>query len=306
GRGIVGFSRYNVPTTNDSENLFVAVEIKEGKTQEMEAALEKLFDGDSERERREFNGYTFWQVKPAEEIVRPEIDILIPQIPGSKPKAKQPEPEIEEESKPFFPKGVVTIAHNYLLLSNNVAYVEEVLTREQSDQSSLSDNADYIRITELFKSMELGQKPHFLQSFTRTADTTRAVYNVLRDGKMPQSQSVLGRILNALLTPPEMEEGVRPTKFDGSKMPEFETIKNYFGPSGVLGASEEDGWFIKGFTIKSVEAEDKAKVETEVEDEVETETETDIKAEDNAEVETEVLLEPEVEVEIDEVEVIVE
>ena len=257
GRGVVASSKYDKPITTDSENLFVAVEIVEGKVEDMKKTLEKIFGSDSEILRREFEGYILWQVMPSEEVSRPEITIGggVPPIPGSGSKPVIPvasDPDLDRENEPFFPRGVVTVAFDHLLLSSNVNYLEEVLSREPDETNTLEKSPDFSLIMQKFAESEMGKNPHFLRSFSRSAEAVRPAYDMIREGKMPQSRSLLARLLNLLLTPPDMEEGYRPARIDGSKMPEFDSVQQYFGPAGVFGVTEETGWFIKGFTMATV------------------------------------------------------
>jgi len=179
----------------------------------------------------------------------------LPPIPGGGGvrQAATDKPLIPEEKEDaFFPKGTITVAFGHILFSSNVDYLEQILT--QKSPSALEKTKDYQAILEEFQSTALGRNPYFLQSFSRSAEAVRPTYEMIRQGKMPQSKSVLGQVLNLLLTPPEMgEDEVRPTRIDGSKMPEFDSIQGYFGPSGLLGIAEENGWFFKGFSLKQPE-----------------------------------------------------
>lgn len=249
GRGVVAFTKYRQPIDLESENLFVAIEIKNGKTPQMKQALEKFLIDDGDFERKEVGDYIFWQMKPREEINRLDISIKGPPIPGMK-STPSVDPRLEEESEPFFPKGVITVAYDHLLLSNNVVFMEEFLSNPVEESGSLSNTEDYKYVQEIFDSMQTGREPHFLRSFTRSSESVRPTYEMIRQGKLPQSKAILARVLNLLLTPPEFEEEIRPAKIDGSKMPEFESIERYFGPAGVIGIAEPGGWFIKGFSVK--------------------------------------------------------
>ena len=256
GRGVVASSKYDKPITPDSENIFVAVEIVDGKVEDMKDTLEKIFGSDAEMQRREFEGHILWQMMSAAEAERPEIVIGggVPPLPGAaKPVIPAaPDPDLERENEPFFPNGVITVAFDHLLLSNNVNYLEEVITRKPDETNTLGNSSDYSLIMRTFAEMEMGKQPHFLRSFSRSAETVRPAYDMIREGKMPQSRSLLARLLNLLLTPPDMEEGYRPARIDGSKMPEFDSVQQYFGPAGVFGVTEENGWFIKGFTMETL------------------------------------------------------
>ena len=65
---------------------------------------------------------------------------------------------------------------------------------------------------------------------------------------MPKSKSVMGQILNNLLG--DGKPGtVRDQQIDGSSLPEFEQIRQYFGTGGFVMRSLEDGWFIGGLTL---------------------------------------------------------
>jgi hypothetical protein len=68
---------------------------------------------------------------------------------------------------------------------------------------------------------------------------------------MPESETLLGRVLNRVLTTPEDEdEGVlRKQQIDGRQLPSFEMVRRYFSPLGTAVRSTETGWFIVGATL---------------------------------------------------------
>ena len=70
---------------------------------------------------------------------------------------------------------------------------------------------------------------------------------MIRQNKMPESESVLGRVLNALMGNKKGE--VREQKIDGSKLPDYDVVRRYLGPAGMVVTSESDGWFIKGVAL---------------------------------------------------------
>ena len=84
--------------------------------------------------------------------------------------------------------------------------------------------------------------------FTRTDETCRPTYELVRQGKMPQSETMLGKFLNNLLTTEaEKQEGLpRKQEIDGSNLPSFEMVRRYFGPAGRMMRSDPDGWFLTG------------------------------------------------------------
>jgi hypothetical protein len=65
---------------------------------------------------------------------------------------------------------------------------------------------------------------------------------------MPEAETLLAKVLNRLLGPEE--EGVlREQQIDGSKMPAFDALRRYLGPSGLYTKSESDGWFVTGLLL---------------------------------------------------------
>jgi hypothetical protein len=64
---------------------------------------------------------------------------------------------------------------------------------------------------------------------------------------MPESESLFGKLLNALLG--EDEEVLREQQIDGSKLPNFEMVRRYLGPAGITIRSEDHGWFVVGFAL---------------------------------------------------------
>jgi len=82
-------------------------------------------------------------------------------------------------------------------------------------------------------------------TFTRTDEAYRATYELIRDGKMPESETILGKVLNKLLGPDE--DGVlREQQIDGTKLPEFDVVRRFLGPAGANVRSLPDGWLMTG------------------------------------------------------------
>jgi hypothetical protein len=89
---------------------------------------------------------------------------------------------------------------------------------------------------------------HSLQTFSRMDEEYRAVYELIRQGRMPEAETMFGKLLNNILGDGK-EAGVRHQRIDGSKMPDFETVRRYFGPAGMSLVSEENGWMVTGISL---------------------------------------------------------
>jgi hypothetical protein len=82
--------------------------------------------------------------------------------------------------------------------------------------------------------------------FGRTDEELRPTFDLIRAGKMPQSKSMLGKLLNKVLTTEdEKKQGVpRHQRVNGANLPEFEAVRRYFGPHAAVVRSDKDGWFV--------------------------------------------------------------
>ena len=259
GNRILGMSRYDKPTTVNSESIVVAVELKAGKESAMLAGIEKLFGTDPEMQATEHKTYKIWHRRPAPDVIEPEF--LVPEIFGNKPSgnstiiqvaAQVPQIQANAQQPPMFPEGGVVVAKGCLFVSTNIEYLKVVLDRLDTEAgASIRDEAEYKAVDKIFANMGLTDKPHFFQFFARTHETLRPTYEMIRLDRMAQSQALFAKLLNEVLSPKDEEgAGLRRQIIDGSKLPEFEKVEHYFGSVGIYGASEENGYFIKGFSLE--------------------------------------------------------
>jgi hypothetical protein len=271
GQRVLSMSKYALPITPTSESIVVAIELKEGKDQNIVKALKKLFENDHEMQPIKHRSYILWQRVPAEEVIQPfagpsGVPSLVSTASTTGVKTVQVAANSQEtDPPPVFPDGAITVANGCLFVSTNGDYLKTILDRLDSEQqSTIKNEPEYKEVDKIFAGMGMTDKPHFLQFFSRTDKTLQPTYELVRQGKMPQSQAVLNKIINALFVP-EDEEGVRPQSFNGKNLPEFEKVSRYFGQSGVYGISEENGYFFKGFLLEKKE-EDKIEPNQKIEE----------------------------------------
>ena len=94
----------------------------------------------------------------------------------------------------------------------------------------------------------LGADSTSMRMFSRLDKKNEPNYKLLQQGKMHQSDTIAGKLLNRLMGSPEEEQNIE--KLDVSKMPEFEKVAKYLGPSGTYVQTRDDGWFISGAVLK--------------------------------------------------------
>ncbi|MEM9352703.1 MAG: hypothetical protein AAGA92_06800 [Planctomycetota bacterium] len=247
GRRITLLSDYELPITTKSERLLLAVEVNDPAA--VSAAVKKFMDQDPNANRREFQGNVVWEITTPEDDV-PNLDIGssgLDLLEPEQPAAGGLGGNASELG------SAVAVANGHLFIASHLEFLERVLDQNQPEQ--LTGSGDFRKVDAALDRLMPGQGS--VRTFVRTDQAYRSTYELLRQGKMPESETLLGRMLNRLLTPPEDEdEGVlREQKIDAESLPAFEQVRRYFGPAGTAVRSDGDGWFISGATLGKAPAQ---------------------------------------------------
>ncbi|MBP89952.1 MAG: hypothetical protein CMJ64_25130 [Planctomycetaceae bacterium] len=231
-------SDYRLPITPKSERIMVAIEVTDAAT--VMKTVNKAMEKDPAAKKRIHEGHVIWELKN-EGAEAPEV-----KIEGFDDGFGFDEPMAvaEEEDKPFIPNSAVTVANGHLLIASHVDYIVEVL-QAPAEADSLRNAADYGAMAKVLK--KLGAGSDSFQLFTRTDEAYRVTYELMRAGKMPESESVLGKLLNRMFASDEdEEEELREQQIDGSQMPEYQIVRRYLGPAGFYVRTVDEGWAVSG------------------------------------------------------------
>jgi hypothetical protein len=240
---------YQLPITTTSERLLFAIEVKDSKA--VAKAIAKLFKGDKTVARREFNGQIIWEIigdqtptPTAPMIEMPKFGDA-PAVPPARPFKKKKSDDGEDEDPPrLLPHAAVTVWQGNLMIASHMDFLMKIVAPEKKPDL-LSDEADYKAVGEEIKKFDAKKSVRF---FSRTDEEYRPTYELIRQNKMPESESLFARLLNGLFG--EKKKGVaRRQKIDGRELPEYKMVRRYLGPAGLQTTSEPDGWFLKGFTL---------------------------------------------------------
>ena len=235
---VIVVTNYELPITTTSERLLFAVATKDADA--VAKAIEKTLKDDEEIRRREYEGHVIWETLPREKAEVEKVQLEIP------PLGLAPEEEAEvQESEPLLPNAAVTVAQGYLLIASHYDFLVKALEPIE-ERETLSRSVDYLVVEDTIR--RLAPEATSIFGFTRTDEEYRPTYELVRQGKMPESETILGRILNTLLGTGK-PGAVRKQQVDGSKLPDFEFVRRHLGPAGLFTTTEEDGWFFKGFTL---------------------------------------------------------
>ena len=238
GNEVIILSDFNLPITPKSERMLFAVKATNDKV--LTQTVAKWMKSDPDARRREYKGHVIW------EMVEPQANVpmvTIENSPSFGPAGGDEEEEQERER--ILPNSAVTVAHGHLMVASHIDFLIKVLDQNDA-RNQLAGATDYQIVKQNID--KLGEKERCAEFFSRTDEEYRGTYELIRAGKMPESESMAGKLLNFMLG--EGKEGVvRRQRIDGRKLPDFEAVRRYFGPAGMSVTTEEDGWFASGFTL---------------------------------------------------------
>jgi hypothetical protein len=239
-----------LPVGLKSERLMAIVEVKNAAV--VAKTVEKAFIKDPQAKQRVYRGQIIWEIVQEENLAE-ETELMIEgagfvsttEAPkGEGPKDKEKEEKVEEDTR--LPNMAITVYLDHLIVATHVDFIQDFIAH-QGNGLSLAEAEDYKRVKTALA--PLGAKHDSFQFFSRTDESYRATYELLKQGRLPEAETMLARLLNAMMGP--KEEGViRKQQIDGSKLPEFDLVKKYLGPGGLYVQSEDNGWWAVGCLLK--------------------------------------------------------
>ncbi len=237
-----------LPITTDSERFVIAIEVTNPRI--VQNTVNRAMEHDPQAKKREFGGHVIWEIindeDDEDELDGPTID-GVPGLGGGF------DDEEEDAMDAALPNSAVTVANNHLLIGSHVDYLRDFLvTLDEQDQ--LREAEDYQIVN--YELKKIGAGTDSFRIFSRLDESLRATYELVRQNKMPESKSIIGKILNGMLG--SEEEGVvRKQKIDGAKMPDYQIVRRYLGPMGIFVRTADDGWLATGCVLTKVHPEKK-------------------------------------------------
>ena len=257
GRRINLITDIEMPIDERSERVLISIKIDKDDSL-ISSTIEK-FIGEKDLTIEEHNGHRIAVVDltKKDEGIPPElIDPLGDGDPlkvGGGDSAKK---EKEKGLKPIFEKRVICVAYNHVLISNNVDYMKKLLDKSAENRGELLKSAhDYQRIQVALN--ELDSRISSIKHFGRIDRSVRVNYEMMRQGKMDSSQTILAQLLEQFT--PKNELGIsNRKKLDVEKMPaDFEkSVAKYLGLTGWKMITEQDGWSVVGCILPKMPDEE--------------------------------------------------
>ncbi len=241
GTRVYMLTRNSEPVTPQSEQRLIAVELTEPAR--VEATLTRALPRDPNVKIRKYGSYTVW------EIIRKE------NLQQTRPQGFQGFRRDQTTSGPtsdrqLFKNGAMAVAFGYLFCATDVDFLGKFLTTAR-EQAPLSEATGF-RAVEAALSPLGNASDECCRYYVYLGDALKTDYELFRTGKMVDSETLLGQLLNYFLAPDE--EGLkRKPLLDGSKLPEFSKIRQYLQHGGFRVFAEPDGWRIVGGLVSRQE-----------------------------------------------------
>lgn len=138
---------------------------------------------------------------------------------------------------------VVSSANGLLMAATHADIIQQLLRREQS--SPLPESGRFQALDQRLQALA-SAKESSLYIVTQLEDQVEPYYQLFRTNQLAELRSLTmaSSMIKELLTATNLEGPTQ--RFDGSALPEFDTIKEALGMFGSIGVSESDGWFLTG------------------------------------------------------------
>jgi hypothetical protein len=237
GNRVTVLADYTTPTTLDCERTCLAIEVKDEKA--LAESIRKSMGSDPNVRKREFEGHVIWEMLE-EQFDGPAVELE--SIPGQKPARQE---EGLGGGDQLLPRSSVCVANGHLFVVSSIEFLEQLLSKRPTEDT-LGATAEYKFIEAELKLLHPGQQS--FRFFTRLDDVVRPHYDFLKHNQFPQAKTTLANGINRILNGNKDRTEIRKPEIDGTKLPDFEGVRKYFGIGGGLVVTEDDGWYLISFT----------------------------------------------------------
>ena len=250
GERVTIMSDVKMPIDLKSERLMGIVEVK--NPQAVGKALQKAFENDPAAKKRNIGGQIIWELTQEEGVAEQEelkiegAGFVSKDDETAFVSAEDEEAAAEEEGPAVLPNMAMTVYDGHLIISTHVEFIVEFIER-QGKHAGLASIPEHKQVAAALT--RLGSANDSFRFFTRTEEAYRATFELVKQNKLPQSETVVARLLNGILGA-KGEGADRQPAIDGSKLPEFEAISKYLGNGGFYMQTEQNGWLIVGCLLK--------------------------------------------------------
>ncbi|MCA9190468.1 MAG: DUF3352 domain-containing protein [Planctomycetales bacterium] len=237
------------PISIESRRNLIALRIKDAKALGM--VLNRAMSNEPDAEMLTVSGLEIWKVTHQEDDDLADISI------GQDFGEFGTTPALEDEEEPWLSNWAITVFSEgasdsgYLMFASHVEMIEQaVANAKASTDSELVNESDYQHIVGVLEK-HFGEGPLCGWHIMRPDRAYRAQYELFRQGKLQQSESMLASILDRLLQNKSEIRSGQEQVIDGSRLPPFSVIARYLQPSGINIVTTPKGWSFGGVLLSA-------------------------------------------------------
>jgi hypothetical protein len=201
----------------------------------MAKVLDRAMKNEPDAEPVEYKGHLIWKVVHREDE---EVTDLAADFGGG---FGGPPPTAADQPQPWLSNWAITVYGDFLMFASHAEMIEQAIEQAQtSNESPLVSESDYRRVAKAIAERFGGDDISAWQ-VVRTSIAYRVQYELFREGKLMDSQSMLASILDRLLQNEDEMRG-KAQALDGKKLPPYDEVAKFLQPMGTVVRSTDSGW----------------------------------------------------------------
>ncbi len=242
----------NKPGTVDIDSRRNLIAVRLSNAPAMAKVLDRAMENEPDAEPVDFNGHGIWKVMHHDDESVTDLASDFGGDFGAPPAASNNQPQ------PWLSNWAITVYGDYLMFASHVEMIQEAIAQAQTGTDSpLVTEPDYRRVSTALAA-HFGEQDSSAWQVVRTSLAYRVQYELFREGKLMESQSMLASILDRLLqNQDEMRSKAQTLK--GNKLPPFEQVAKFLQPMGLVVRTTDSGWSF-GAVMLSEQGAEKAVV----------------------------------------------
>jgi len=241
---LTAISTHRKPINTESGRWLIAIKVRNPKR--VSKAIDKLMGNERNAKKIHFLKENVWEVTEEEEEEATVLQI----DDGFGVEDEEAEDEFEEQERLISSFALMVLKgtqkDGYLMISSHIDFIGDVIKQHRNPKTTLDQSPDYIAVERALA--RVGGDTQCVRQFSRPAEVMAPSYELLRQGKMPEAKTIVGKVINRAMNTKQGE--IRDQKIDGKKMPPYDVVREYLGVSGLTATSEADGWFTSSLLLK--------------------------------------------------------
>lgn len=259
GTRITIVAKTEEPVNEASEKMVIGIPLKDGVDEKwliesvgraVKGKVKKLAGYtcviDDRTEIKEVDG--IGDIPEIDEIEIEEIDDEIDEEEDEEADEKAATPRVT-----IFNRRIMVIRDGHLLICNDKEYLKKILSLKPTN--GFAKAADLSRLTKALGKFTQAERIRF-RMFNRLDQMLKTNYEMMRTGKMAESETFVARMLNKVYGKKVAGDEKRAQQIDGSDLPsDYDgEIAPFLGQSGWVMETTDSGWLFTGCVLPKAKA----------------------------------------------------